>query len=181
MPYPGKQATISIEEDSNVSNFYTASECGVNTYLLFLSCVSLTTLAITMSLNMLRVSAARQSARMSRTLPQTTRRMARSYATQHQQHQPTSSTPWFLGSLIVFGPILFKLTSPPPKPKKKLVEEEHHAPTTTSTTTTPPVEEAPKVQKPYVLIGAGTASFAAAQAIKEKDPQANVSIHQGYI
>jgi hypothetical protein len=39
------------------------------------------------------------------------------------------------------------------------------------------VEEPVKViQKPYVLIGAGTASFAAAQAIKEKDPNANVTI-----
>lgn len=133
-----------------------------------------------MSMNLLRVSAARQSARIGRTLPQTTRRMARSYATQHQQqHQPTSSTPWFLGSLIVFGPILFKLTSPPPKPKKKLVEEPHE-PTTAAApaATAAPVEEAPKVQKPYVLIGAGTASFAAAQAIKEKDPQANVSVQQ---
>lgn len=130
-----------------------------------------------MSMNLLRVSAARQSARIGRTLPQTTRRMARSYATQQQhQHQPTSSTPWFLGSLIVFGPILFKLTSPPPKPKKKLVEEPHEP--ATAAAPAAPVEEAPKVQKPYVLIGAGTASFAAAQAIKEKDPQANVSIQQ---
>ncbi|CDH58611.1 apoptosis-inducing factor mitochondrial [Lichtheimia corymbifera JMRC:FSU:9682] len=127
-----------------------------------------------MSMNLLRVSAARQSARIGRTLPQTTRRMARSYATQQQQHQPTSSTPWFLGSLIVFGPILFKLTSPPPKPKKKLVEEPHEP--ATAAAPAAPVEEAPKVQKPYVLIGAGTASFAAAQAIKEKDPQANVII-----
>ena len=132
-----------------------------------------------MSMNLLRVSAARQSARIGRSLPQTTRRMTRSYATQHQQHQPTSSTPWFLGSLIVFGPSLFKLTSPPPKPKKKVVEESHETTTTAAAVT--PVEEPAKVQKPYVLIGAGTASFAAAQAIKEKDPQANVSIKQSNI
>ena len=96
-----------------------------------------------------------------------------------------SNIPWAIGSFLVFGPILFKLTSPPPSKKKV---EEHtpspvHAIVPTSTAdeeetneeeeeVTAPVK---KIQKPYVLVGAGTASFAAAQAIKEKDPQANVS------
>jgi programmed cell death 8 (apoptosis-inducing factor) len=98
----------------------------------------------------------------------------------------SSATPWAIGSLLVFGPILFQLTAPPPKEKKH--EQHQHAPvvqpTPVNTTTTDPAEQSPvpvaataakKVQKPYVLIGAGTASFAAAQAIKESDPEANVS------
>jgi programmed cell death 8 (apoptosis-inducing factor) len=88
--------------------------------------------------------------------------------------------------LLVFGPILFQLTAPPPKEKKH--EQHQHAPvvqpTPVNTTTTESAEPSPapvaatatkKIQKPYVLIGAGTASFAAAQAIKESDPEANVS------
>jgi programmed cell death 8 (apoptosis-inducing factor) len=90
-----------------------------------------------------------------------------------------SNVPWALCSLLIFGPLLFKLTSPPPPSKKKV--EEHHA---TAAPVVAPVAEkeeqvvaspVKKVQKPYVLVGAGTASFAAAQAIKEKDPEANVS------
>ena len=34
---------------------------------------------------------------------------------------------------------------------------------------------------PYVLVGAGTASFAAAKAIRQKDPQAKVLIIGKYI
>lgn len=33
----------------------------------------------------------------------------------------------------------------------------------------------PPEHVPYILIGAGTASFAAAKAIREKDPKAKVS------
>ncbi|KAI8058795.1 apoptosis-inducing factor, mitochondrion-associated, C-term-domain-containing protein [Thamnidium elegans] len=88
-----------------------------------------------------------------------------------------SNVPWAIGSLLVFGPILFKLTSPPPSKKKAAVE---HVQPVEQQKKEEPVEVAvpvvKKVQKPYVLVGAGTASFAAAQAIKEKDPQANVII-----
>ncbi|KAI8331781.1 apoptosis-inducing factor, mitochondrion-associated, C-term-domain-containing protein [Chlamydoabsidia padenii] len=101
----------------------------------------------------------------------------------HYSSTPTTSqssaTPWAIGSLLVFGPILFQLTAPPPKEKKK----EQHAPTVQPVQPVEPVEPTPvvtptvkKIQKPYVLIGAGTASFAAAQAIKETDPEANVII-----
>lgn len=111
-------------------------------------------------------------------------RASRFYSTQQQHVQKESSNvPWAIGSLLVFGPLLFKLTSPPPAPKKKeIVEEKKETPVEVAA----PVEEEEEeetveepvkvVQKPYVLVGAGTASFAAAQAIKEKDPQANVNI-----
>lgn len=93
----------------------------------------------------------------------------------------SSNTPWAIGSLIIFGPLLFHLTSPPPKKKKQLEHVEHVA-SVAPVAKPQPVEEkqeekpvaVKKVQKPYVLVGAGTASFAAAQAIKEKDPEANV-------
>ncbi|KAI7871318.1 apoptosis-inducing factor, mitochondrion-associated, C-term-domain-containing protein [Spinellus fusiger] len=93
-----------------------------------------------------------------------------------------SHTPWFLGSLLVFGPLLFYLTSPPPKKKTvapavtikatETHDEQHNVPVSTET----PVEEAKSVpvQKPMVLIGGGTACYAAAKAIKERDPLANV-------
>lgn len=88
----------------------------------------------------------------------------------------SSNVPWAIGSLLVFGPILFKLTSPPPPSKRKNLTE-HLAPVPVEEEKPAAVEEPVKViQKPYVLIGAGTASFAAAQAIKEKDPNANVTI-----
>ncbi|CAO3692961.1 unnamed protein product [Rhizopus microsporus] len=94
----------------------------------------------------------------------------------------SSNVPWAIGSLLVFGPILFKLTSPPPPSKRKNLTE-HLAPVPVEEEKPAAVEEPVKViQKPYVLIGAGTASFAAAQAIKEKDPNANVIIigEEGY-
>jgi len=113
----------------------------------------------------------------------------RFYSATHAQQQAqkeSSNIPWAIGSFVVFGPILFKLTSPPP-PKKKAVDD--HAPSHVQAATPAPVIDAAdeeeeekqvaapvkKAQKPYVLVGAGTASFAAAQAIKEKDPEANVS------
>ncbi|KAI8072156.1 apoptosis-inducing factor, mitochondrion-associated, C-term-domain-containing protein [Gilbertella persicaria] len=107
----------------------------------------------------------------------------RSYSTTPSAHQEGSSTPWVIGSLLVFGPILFKLSSPPP-PKKKVKEViEEHLPTPVAKAIVgeekeekEPIFPAKRVQKPYVLVGAGTASFAAAQAIKEKDPEANVII-----
>ncbi|CAO3590010.1 unnamed protein product [Absidia cylindrospora] len=93
-----------------------------------------------------------------------------------------STTPWAIGSLLVFGPLLFQLTAPPPKEKKQHADTSHPAPPPQPEQ--PSIEAAPapiatppkKIQKPYVLIGAGTASFAAAQAIKETEPDANVII-----
>lgn len=119
----------------------------------------------------------------------------RFYSATHAQQQAqkeSSNIPWAIGSFVVFGPILFKLTSPPP-PKKKTVDD--HAPSSVQAVAPTPVVAAPaneeeeeeqvatpvkKAQKPYVLVGAGTASFAAAQAIKEKDPEANVSYSRIY-
>lgn len=95
-------------------------------------------------------------------------------ASSHVVVKESSNVPWVVGSLLVFGPLLFKLTSPPEKKKVQPV-----APVVIAQKEEEEEEEVPvavkKVQKPYVLVGAGTASFAAAQAIKEKDPQANVS------
>lgn len=105
----------------------------------------------------------------------------RLYSTsQHEAPKEGSNVPWAIGSLLVFGPILFKLTSPPPSKKKAAVEQHvEHVQPVEKEKKEEPVEVAvtvvKKVQKPYVLVGAGTASFAAAQAIKEKDPQANVN------
>ncbi|KAI8974719.1 apoptosis-inducing factor, mitochondrion-associated, C-term-domain-containing protein [Pilobolus umbonatus] len=82
-------------------------------------------------------------------------------------HSPKSNTPWAIGSLLVFGPLLFHLTSPPP-PRKKVQEHVQSV--------KEQVETVQVIPKPYVLIGGGTASFSAAQAIKEKDPKANVII-----
>ncbi|KAG2204555.1 hypothetical protein INT47_012614 [Mucor saturninus] len=109
-------------------------------------------------------------------------RQNRSYSStsSHVVTKESSNVPWVIGSLIVFGPLLFKLTSPPEKKKVQPI-----APVVTAAKEEEEEEEeeavevpvaVKKVQKPYVLVGAGTASFAAAQAIKEKDPQANVII-----
>lgn len=95
----------------------------------------------------------------------------------HVVTKESSNVPWVIGSLVIFGPILFKLTSPPEKKKvqpiAQVVEEEKEEEEVEEEFV--PVLAVKNVQKPYVLVGAGTASFAAAQAIKEKDPQANVS------
>ncbi|KAI8069548.1 apoptosis-inducing factor, mitochondrion-associated, C-term-domain-containing protein [Gongronella butleri] len=101
----------------------------------------------------------------------------RSYAS--SAHQSSSATPWAIGSLLVFGPLLFHLTSPPPKTKKHVeaaVQQPQQPTQQAQPETAAAVPAKKKVQKPYVLIGAGTASFAAAQAIKEKEPLANVII-----
>ncbi|KAI9486709.1 MAG: apoptosis-inducing factor, mitochondrion-associated, C-term-domain-containing protein [Benjaminiella poitrasii] len=123
---------------------------------------------------------------------------------QHVAHKKSSNIPWVIGSLVVFGPLLFKLTSPPPPRKRNLQSDEHHNIPEAPSSVVPiidkeeeveekeaEIKEAEKdsdpvvikqVQTPYVLVGAGTASFAAAQAIKEKDPEANVVIigDEGY-
>ena len=135
-----------------------------------------------MAMNLLRASASR-SARLGRSSTfhsmgkMSTPRMPRAYSTGSAPHSTQSSnTPWFIGSLMIFGPVLFKLTSPPPKkPEEKI---QHVATETVAAEPTPvaPTTPAPKIQKPYVLIGSGTASYAAAQAIKEKQPDANVCI-----
>lgn len=124
-------------------------------------------------MNILRASALR-SARLA-TRSRQTAPLGRVYSTANHPHQAasSSSTPWFIGSILVFGPILFKLTSPPPK--KKQVET--HQVTQTASPQPEPVaapEPVKVIKKPYVLIGAGTASFAAAQAIRENEPDANV-------
>ncbi|GAA5795408.1 hypothetical protein HPULCUR_000765 [Helicostylum pulchrum] len=101
---------------------------------------------------------------------------ARLYSTSHEAPKEGSNVPWAIGSLLVFGPILFKLTSPPPSKKKAAIEQHVEQENKTEEPVEVAVPVVKKVQKPYVLVGAGTASFAAAQAIKEKDPQANVII-----
>ncbi|KAI8388335.1 apoptosis-inducing factor, mitochondrion-associated, C-term-domain-containing protein [Radiomyces spectabilis] len=138
-----------------------------------------------MSLNLLRASSHLARSGVSLSARQLRRPAMRTYAT--QPSKGGSNSPWFLGSLLVFGPLLFHLTSPPetPKPKPAVIQTESvsapaAAPVTAPVPTaepTPVVTEAPKpIAKPYVLVGGGTASFAAAQAIKEKDPNANVII-----
>jgi programmed cell death 8 (apoptosis-inducing factor) len=101
-------------------------------------------------------------------------RVTRGYSTASPKN---NSVPWAIGSILFFGPLLFKLTSPPP-PKKKQHDDVPvlHVPKKEEEPVVVVEEPVKKIQKPYVLIGAGTASFAAAQAIKEKDPEANVSI-----
>jgi programmed cell death 8 (apoptosis-inducing factor) len=102
---------------------------------------------------------------------------SRLYSTSQHVTKEKSNVPWVIGSILIFGPILFKLTSPPEKKKVEhiipaVVEEEEQEEAEEEAVQEPAVK---KVQNPYVLVGAGTASFAAAQAIKEKDLQANVS------
>jgi programmed cell death 8 (apoptosis-inducing factor) len=105
-------------------------------------------------------------------------RVTRGYSTASPKN---NSVPWAIGSILFFGPLLFKLTSPPPPAKKQHDVPVLHVPKKEEEPKVDAVavaveEPVKKIQKPYVLIGAGTASFAAAQAIKEKDPEANVSI-----
>ncbi|KAF9972313.1 Apoptosis-inducing factor 1, mitochondrial, partial [Actinomortierella ambigua] len=110
----------------------------------------------------------------------TLRRSARTYAS-HAAPHPTpannsnSDTLW----------VIYKLTAPPPR--KKAAADHHPAPAKQPVQEAVEAEEAeaeeapaaPKYEKdfyPYVLIGAGTASFAAMEAIREKDPSAAILI-----
>ncbi|KAG0255823.1 Apoptosis-inducing factor 1, mitochondrial [Mortierella polycephala] len=131
------------------------------------------------------------------------RQTARSYASTssngaaavhptHALHHTNSDAIWVIGSLLFFGPMIYKLTAPPPR--KKGGEADHHhtsaqknageeedtaeAEKDTAATETAAVS-VPKHEKdfyPYILIGAGTASFAAMEAIREKDPSAAILI-----
>ena len=124
----------------------------------------------TAALRSVRANAYPQGLRLARPT-KATKAVSRLYST-HPAHNPTSNTNWFVGSLIVFGPLLFYLTSPP-EPKKKHATE--HAPQVVhSIESAVAAVKAPA--KPYVLVGSGTASFSAAQAIKEQEPNANVII-----
>ncbi|KAG0297614.1 Apoptosis-inducing factor 1, mitochondrial, partial [Dissophora globulifera] len=91
-----------------------------------------------------------------------------------------------IGSLVVFGPLLYSLTAPPPRKKATQVDHHHAVQKNSSAEESgngaqePSQSAAPRVQQkdfyPYILIGAGTASFAAMEAIREKDPSAAVLI-----
>ncbi|KAF9180614.1 Apoptosis-inducing factor 1, mitochondrial [Haplosporangium sp. Z 767] len=131
------------------------------------------------------------------------RQTARSYASTssheaaavhpaHAGHHTSSDAIWVIGSLLFFGPLIYKLTAPPPR--KKGGEADHHHASAQKNAgkeeDTAEAEEdtaaaevaavsAPKHEKnfyPYILIGAGTASFAAMEAIREKDPSAAILI-----
>lgn len=105
------------------------------------------------------------------TIPKTAAATTRLYSS-HTGHGAVSNTNWFVGSLIIFGPLLFYLTSPP-EPKK------HHAADYVPQVVHKIEDAVAAVKtpaKPYVLVGSGTASFSAAQAIKEQEPNANVVI-----
>ncbi|KAG0364935.1 apoptosis-inducing factor, mitochondrion-associated, C-term-domain-containing protein [Gamsiella multidivaricata] len=124
----------------------------------------------------------RQTARAYASAPSAT-------ATHHTAHHPNSDAAWVIGSLLFFGPMIYKLTAPPPR--KKTAEANHHHAATSShkkevkQDLTDDAEEedqevpAAKYEKdfyPYILIGGGTASFAAMEAIREKDPSAAILI-----
>ncbi|CAO3657770.1 unnamed protein product [Umbelopsis ramanniana] len=124
----------------------------------------------TAALRSVRANAYPQGLRLARPT-KATKAFSRLYST-HPAHNPTSNTNWFVGSLIVFGPLLFYLTSPPEAKKKHATE---HAPQVVhSIESAVAAVKAPA--KPYVLVGSGTASFSAAQAIKEQEPNASVII-----
>ncbi|KAI1314996.1 Apoptosis-inducing factor 1, mitochondrial [Mortierella claussenii] len=116
-------------------------------------------------------------------------------------HAPQSDAMWVIGSLVFFGPLIYHLTAPPPR--KKVTEAGHHNHIASSSSSShkaaekkeeshqdeseaqdekpaAPAAAPPKKHEkdfyPYVLIGAGTASFAAMEAIREKDPSAAVLI-----
>ncbi|KAG0199638.1 Apoptosis-inducing factor 1, mitochondrial [Mortierella sp. GBA30] len=125
------------------------------------------------------------------------RQTARSYASTstHAAHHKDSDAAWVIGSLVVFGPLIYKLTAPPPRKKASEIGHGHASSPESHKTKAETAEEdaeeddasaadattasAPKHEKdfyPYILIGAGTASFAAMEAIREKDPSAAVLI-----
>ncbi|KAG0028916.1 Apoptosis-inducing factor 1, mitochondrial [Podila clonocystis] len=111
------------------------------------------------------------------------RQTARSYTSSHgttpAHHHTDSDAAW----------VIYKLTAPPPK--KKVGESDQH-----SSHKKEEVEVAEEAEEaeiapaaasiasakhekgfyPYILIGAGTASFAAMEAIREKDPSAAILI-----
>ncbi|GJJ78348.1 apoptosis-inducing factor 1 [Entomortierella parvispora] len=129
------------------------------------------------------------------------RQTARSYASTstahgaapHAAHHESSDAAWVIGSLLFFGPLIYKLTAPPPRKK---AGDDHHSSHSTKAAkkeeTADEEEEKEEVSKaaapavaavqhekdfyPYILIGAGTASFAAMEAIREKDPSAAILI-----
>ncbi|KAF9434619.1 Apoptosis-inducing factor 1, mitochondrial [Entomortierella beljakovae] len=124
------------------------------------------------------------------------RQSVRSYASApsqpaHHADKSNSEAFWAIGSLLVFGPLIYKLTAPPPKKKasdshhdhssshqsdsNKNSEETHKAPLIESGAQSITIK-AEKDFYPYILIGAGTASFAAMEAIREKDPSAAILI-----
>ncbi|KAG0043087.1 Apoptosis-inducing factor 1, mitochondrial [Gryganskiella cystojenkinii] len=130
------------------------------------------------------------------------RQTARTYATSshttaaaapHTAHHQSSDAAWVIGSLVFFGPLIYRLTAPPPK--KKASDVDHHHSHSKKASAEEEIEEeeqedvkpaaaTPAVAAvqhekgfyPYVLIGAGTASFAAMEAIREKDPSAAILI-----
>ncbi|KAG0276230.1 Apoptosis-inducing factor 1, mitochondrial, partial [Linnemannia gamsii] len=123
------------------------------------------------------------------------RQTARSYAshaphTTPAAHHSDSDAVWVIGSLLVFGPLIYKLTAPPPKKtsesdhhqkkekKEEAVEEavEEEEEETAAAAAVPAATKHEKDYYPYILIGAGTASFAAMEAIREKDPSAAILI-----
>ncbi|KAF9359501.1 Apoptosis-inducing factor 1, mitochondrial [Mortierella sp. NVP85] len=105
------------------------------------------------------------------------RQTARSYgsapshtSTSHGQHKDTDAV-W----------LIYKLTAPPPRKKAGEVDHHHDAPKAAKheEVKASAAASAPKHEKdfyPYILIGAGTASFAAMEAIREKDPNAAILI-----
>ncbi|KAG0063541.1 Apoptosis-inducing factor 1, mitochondrial [Linnemannia elongata] len=119
------------------------------------------------------------------------RQTARSYAshaphTTPAAHHSESDAAWVIGSLLVFGPLIYKLTAPPPKKKagesdhhhkeEEVVEEAAEEEETAAAAAVPVAAKHEKDYYPYILIGAGTASFAAMEAIREKDPSAAILI-----
>ncbi|KAK3840150.1 MAG: apoptosis-inducing factor, mitochondrion-associated, C-term-domain-containing protein [Linnemannia elongata] len=119
------------------------------------------------------------------------RQTARSYAshaphTTPAAHHSESDAAWVIGSLLVFGPLIYKLTAPPPKKKagesdhhhkkEEAVEEAAEEEETAAAAAAPAAVKNEKDYYPYILIGAGTASFAAMEAIREKDPSAAILI-----
>lgn len=124
-------------------------------------------------LRSVRANASLSGSRFARptTIPKTAAATTRLYSS-HTGHGAVSNTNWFVGSLIIFGPLLFYLTSPP-EPKKRhaadfVPQVVHKIEDAVAAVKTP--------AKPYVLVGSGTASYSAAQAIKEQEPNANVII-----
>ncbi|KAG9061717.1 Apoptosis-inducing factor 1, mitochondrial [Linnemannia hyalina] len=111
------------------------------------------------------------------------RQTARSYAS-HAPH--TTPAAHHTDSDAIW--VIYKLTAPPPKKnagesahhhKEEAVEEvveEEEEKETAAAAAAPVAAKHEKDYYPYILIGAGTASFAAMEAIREKDPSAAILI-----